>query len=455
MIWLLHSMPSLGTIKYFSQPLFNQSMKLNFNFFTLFFLLFIGISSFAQSNWQKGYYVSSGSDTVRGFIDHKEWVRNPSSFSFKKTLDQKDEKTLHLKEVRYFEVTDWVAYKKYFVSISMNDSQLGTSGSQHPSRNDTVFLQLVQTGDIATLYRYKDDLKERYYLQGPSDPSPSELLYSIETTSDGVSRVVEKYKGQLFTFAAKAGKLNSDLEWRIKKTSYGAESLSGIVSRINGTENIKVKTNSGQSNKGQNGLSFYFGIGLSKSDLVYSGGAEWAKSSSSSNNPYGAIGLTYFTSPSVRRTFLNAELSLTSASFHTVANNLKSYIPQRVDYTFTQVTTGLMLSLNYNFYHTSKTSCFLGAGIRASFHSYSNNVYTITETYPGSITTSSTPDYFSLATKYISPSIRTGVVFGDKLDVILEYNTGIQINQAAPLWDEKIVTTRFGINYRMHSKVKN
>ncbi len=429
-------------------------MKYSFKSFPFLLLIFVYSHSFSQSNWQKGFYVGKSLDTIQGFIDHKEWVRNPSYFSFKKSLDQ-NERTLRLNEVSYFEVTDWVAYKKYFVPISMNDVKLGASENQHPSREDTVFLKLVQTGRTASLYSYKDDLKERYYLQGPDDKSPYELIYAVETNADGNSRVVEKFKGQLYSLAAKAGKINTAFDWSLRNASYGVKSLTEIVNKINGgrgTQGIMNKAGQGKTNHVKNGLNFYFGTGVSRSDLVYSGGLTWAKGSSPSYNPYAVIGVSYFTNPGVRRIFINAELSLVSASFHTVANNLQSTIPQRVDYTFNQLTKGLSLSVNYNFYNTPQLSCFVGAGVRASFCSYSNNVYTITETYPGSITTSSTPDFFSLSSKYTTPSIKIGALIRNRIEGVFEYNTGVQINEAAPLWKEKIVSTRLGINYWIHHR---
>jgi len=52
-------------------------------FTILFFSLFAHGFLLAQSNFKKGFVVTSAGDTLKGFIDQQEWIRNPQVIYFK------------------------------------------------------------------------------------------------------------------------------------------------------------------------------------------------------------------------------------------------------------------------------------------------------------------------------------------------------------------------------------
>jgi len=71
-------------------------------FTILFFSLFAHDFLFAQSNFKKAFIVTSAGDTLKGFIDQQEWIRNPEVISFKPGLEEgKQEFTPE--NARYFE----------------------------------------------------------------------------------------------------------------------------------------------------------------------------------------------------------------------------------------------------------------------------------------------------------------------------------------------------------------
>ena len=56
--------------------------------YLIFILLFaVCFSGFSQTNYQKGFIVSNSGDTTRGFINYKEWGKNPEHISFKTSDD--------------------------------------------------------------------------------------------------------------------------------------------------------------------------------------------------------------------------------------------------------------------------------------------------------------------------------------------------------------------------------
>ena len=302
-------------------------------------LILIYSISFSQDNYQKGFYIDNELDTIQGYIGVKEWGRNPWQFGFKKQLEQNEPQIIELYKVRSFSIQDYVIYQRFFVSISMNDVRLSRRESvlrKLPQR-DTVFLKLLSKGKFLSLFSFNDELKERFYVMPADEHNPEELIYELEKTQSGGTRIREIFKQQLYTLAAKAGRLSEGLDWKLKNASYTRKSLIIIANSING---------SGESNA-VNGKSiitrpfFYGGAGLAVTDLIYEGAPEWSKASSPSYNPYFLIGFKYRPNAYVGRYSIRAEVSVISSSFKTIANKTGSYgyvPPQQIEDTFNQLT---------------------------------------------------------------------------------------------------------------------
>jgi len=121
--------------------------------------------SLPQSNYQGGYAVTLKGDTLRGYINLKEWGHNPKDISFKPAVNDKA-RQLGLSEINYFEVTGYARYRQYRVAISSNAVDISAPGSAADTASETayVFLKILQTGKNATLYAYRDAVKERVKL---------------------------------------------------------------------------------------------------------------------------------------------------------------------------------------------------------------------------------------------------------------------------------------------------
>lgn len=201
--------------------------------------------SFSQNTYEKGYYVTNTSDTIRGYIDIRESMGNPLQLKFKKQQDQSNQQTLSVNEVASFLLENFAIYERFFVSLSMNDIRMGRSESlvETPSRKDTVFLKLLSKGKFLSLYSFRDDLKERFYIMPSNETIPVELIYEIKRILNGGKRIQETYKQQLYTEAAKAGRLTEDLQWKLKKARCDAHSLTNLVFYINeSTESPAIKS---------------------------------------------------------------------------------------------------------------------------------------------------------------------------------------------------------------------
>ena len=52
------------------------------NIFIILLLLF-PILTFCQTNFYKGYVIKNNGDTLKGYIDYREWVYSPKKITFK------------------------------------------------------------------------------------------------------------------------------------------------------------------------------------------------------------------------------------------------------------------------------------------------------------------------------------------------------------------------------------
>lgn len=63
-------------------------------FTLLLIFIFLPFLLIAQANYKKGFVVTSQGDMLRGFIDYREWVRNPEEVKFKSNRETKKNKSL-------------------------------------------------------------------------------------------------------------------------------------------------------------------------------------------------------------------------------------------------------------------------------------------------------------------------------------------------------------------------
>src|SRR6185312_9528515 len=143
----------------------------------LAFILLIPTASFAQGNFKPGYQVTLHGDTIRGFIDYKEWVRNPDKFTFKKDLNAQPA-VYSTQNSTAFGVTGMEYYRRFVVPVSRDNVQVSnlTIGPDTTSVIDTVFLKIVMSGKNVTLFTYKDDIKRRFFVVENSG-NARELIY--------------------------------------------------------------------------------------------------------------------------------------------------------------------------------------------------------------------------------------------------------------------------------------
>lgn len=135
--------------------------------FSFLFSFFPFATAFSQTNLQKGFVVQSNGDTVKGFIDYRNWATNPSAVRFAKTTDQRNAETLQPEQIQAFGVqtaNGTEIYRSAVVNyISSSDKLSDLTTQSEPERvTKPLFLLLLEDGH-ATLCQYLD-ANERMHL---------------------------------------------------------------------------------------------------------------------------------------------------------------------------------------------------------------------------------------------------------------------------------------------------
>lgn len=128
------------------------------NFFHVFLFVWVLVSFeplYAEKQFEPGYAITVSQDTLRGFIEYRNWDKNPVRILFKSTREDQ-EKTLGLEELSGFYVHDEY-YVKATVKVDDNPirgEEMSYSRIQQ-TRTETVFLRMLARG-VKSLGYYVD-----------------------------------------------------------------------------------------------------------------------------------------------------------------------------------------------------------------------------------------------------------------------------------------------------------
>src|SRR5437879_2810355 len=133
----------------------------------LYILLLLTLPAFlfAQSNYHEGYVLKNTGDTLKGYIDYREWAQNPKSIDFKITKGDDQPLKFTPANIKGFQITGMETYISYTGMISMDGTRfLDLSvGLDTTKQQSSIFLKQLATGDHATLFYNNDNKKDRFF----------------------------------------------------------------------------------------------------------------------------------------------------------------------------------------------------------------------------------------------------------------------------------------------------
>ena len=198
------------------------------------FLLPASLFLNAQFNYKEGNVITNNGNTIKGFINYKEWYKNPDRILFKAAPDNADARVFAADSIAGFNIPGYESYARFIVQVSMDEIMFGSLKEVMDTSTETkaVFLKEILKGDRINLYEYTDEIKVRYYILDKRQTTPYELVYR-KLLKDNREITQELYKQQLTTLASGYAVFNTSVEDRILKATYSGKDIKNIISNIN------------------------------------------------------------------------------------------------------------------------------------------------------------------------------------------------------------------------------
>ncbi|WP_139298254.1 hypothetical protein [Pedobacter hartonius] len=379
-------------------------------------LLFaIPFLSAAQSNFQYGYVVTDKKDTLKGYVNYRERSVNPSSVQFKPAPERKTQ-VFDLKSSAAYAISGVEKFQRFVVDISMGKVNIPnlSIGIDSGSRRDTVFLKVLQEGKYVSLYSYKDEVKNRFYIRAKNSPVPEELIYQRFLDPEKSSSIITtgKYAGQLLDIMLRynAG-TNADVE-KLRHLNYDEGDILKITSMINGQQAFKSKTSR---------VRLFAGTGVSISSANYRGDNDLANAAAKSKSsvfPVLTAGADLFANPAIGKLIYRVELSL-AGSRNEISTTTDQPGTAAISHRFDQYTASVVPQVIYNIYNTGPLKIFLAAGFALNVSKFNHNRTSVYNSVRNETTT--TENLIVLEGFTSTFPVKAGIVFHKRIEVSAIY----------------------------------
>jgi len=368
----------------------------------------------AQKNYKPAMLVKASGDTIKGYINYKEWDETPKIIEFKTSLEDAKPEKYTAETLRSFEISGIDKYLGYIGNISHDKNNFPNIADALDTTTvrDTVFLQQVYSGLPLSLFRHKDKIKNRFFIS-ESGAEPVELkfyqFYANVGTATNNSNV-QQYKIYQDTLLALAQKYNTskNLEARINKTDFTQSDLFSVIKLINNDKVIKES--------GIGGTRLYAGVLFVQTTTDFLGANYLGGQRSQTYIPTLNAGFDVFTNRYTKRLFLRLDLSLSADKprFKSQEENLDTY-----DYKFDRYTVMLSPQLIYNFYNRQNFKLYFGIGIGIDYSVYGKDNRLIYNTTYGYTTTEKNP--YNLNSFAISTILKAGAFISKTFELYAQY----------------------------------
>ncbi|HVW96450.1 MAG TPA: hypothetical protein VHA56_10830 [Mucilaginibacter sp.] len=417
--------------------------------YLLFFLLAVCMPRllFSQSNYLAGKVVTSKGDTLKGYIDYRDWNNNPDVISFKSSLSDAGTQKFTTSDIVFFSVDNVEAFQKYSGRISMdgiNISHLNT-GKDTSFKMAEVFLRILQKGNNVALYSYTDNLKTRYFISDSPDFTPSELVYRIYEANDasGLARTHtdQTYLRQLNSLAIKYGVLDDALERTLARSDYQKPALMLIAGKINKLSEQEYRKNYDK----QSAKYFYAGAGVNLATTKPSPNSTYEGAGGTSYTsalPLLKAGINMFALAHSEKIEFRFEVSLSEWKYTSTYDN--AYSPRvNITYAYSNLALSLSPQMIFNFYDSKTLKIFAGGGLEISKYIYFNKKYR-NNADGSTVPTDANP--FAQSSFGLPVIAIAGLQLNNKIGIYASHTF------AGPVSDDYVFrlnssSTQFGINY--------
>jgi hypothetical protein len=394
-----------------------------------------------QSNYKPGYVINTKNDTIKGFVDYREWIKNPKEFAFKQTLNAPAEK-FSVANANGFAIAGTEYYDRAIVKVSTSKIELSqlSHALDTAYTTDTVFLKNLVDGKNISLYVFTNSLKSNYYIQDRHTGIMADLKYYVYYDEEHLSMAnVNSYRRQLSNLSHIYQPDDVKLQKNILKAAYSETDLSNIVIRLNGGNSTQQLVNI------SSGVRFFAGAGIRSNKLIFksANGAGPFSDGVSDNTLAPAIGggLDILLNKHTEKLVVRMEVALSMNNFkfsETKGSNSATYLLN-----FKQFAASFTPQIMYSFYSTDKLKIFVDAGLAMNVYAYNKYNYITTYSYGVSNSQSKYPEFQSFE---FSIPIKAGVQINKHLEIYGSYWLPASITRYL-YYSADLSAFQAGINY--------
>lgn len=182
---------------------------------------------FSQANLEPGTLITDTGESLEGYIDFKDWSRNPTKVSF--TTDS----TQQPKTYRVWDVQEFTVMGQKYISryVKIDETPFKVPVVKvipRKSRKDRVFLKVLVEGDLS-LYQYRE-LRSNFFIE-ENGKITALISHEFVVKQRGRFVFVDTFKDE---YIRQLKRTETDCRNISKKNlDYEAESLAKYVSRCN------------------------------------------------------------------------------------------------------------------------------------------------------------------------------------------------------------------------------
>ncbi|MEZ2339296.1 hypothetical protein AB6735_26865 [Mucilaginibacter sp. RCC_168] len=373
----------------------------------------------AQSNFKPGYVIDSKNDTLKGFVDYREWIKNPREISFKQTQTAAPQK-FTVTNANGFAITGAEYYDKFTLNISTSTIELAQLSHSLDTAytTDTVFLKNLVNGKNVSLYMWTDKIKSSYYIFDKHSHTIENLKQYLYFNEDRQSVAnVNSYINQLLRLAHQYQPGDTKILTRIQKTDYSETDLTAAAIALNGGNATQ------QSVHSNSGVRFFAGAGVRYSKLQFNSSAGAAGPFSNgihdnSVSPVITAGMDVLINKYTEKLLFRLELAAAINSYHFSEGSSEYTTTKTLDvkiYHFAAIP-----QVMYNFYSTDNLKAFIDVGVAMNIYKYNNYNYA-TIYHFSTVTTVSQSKYPVFQGFEFAVPVKAGVQINKRIEVYGTY----------------------------------
>ena len=226
----------------------------------LLFLVLIGIhfNSFAQTTFEKGYFINDLNEKIECLIKNIDWKNNPSDFEYK-LIGSEAVQYGEIQFVKEFEINNTLKFVR--ATVQIDESNLNNPDEDRNPRFVTkqVFLKVLIEGK-SSLFSYENKSSKKYFYK-INDSEIEQLIYKKYTIDNRISENTQ-FKDQL-----NSQLICTSIKWEeLKSLGYTQKDLESIFIKYNECVNSSFK----QFGNSKRPKSFHLSIrpGLSTQNLT-------------------------------------------------------------------------------------------------------------------------------------------------------------------------------------------